>query len=82
MSHITKPSNPVNFDSGQRRDLEEIIKNIRKDIIIHKNKEKGAPAEAESERADRAGAKRGRSLLGRAGTIRMGLVGMATRIPA
>lgn len=80
MSHITKPSNPVNFDSGQRRDLEEIIKSLRKDIIIDKNRDNRAPVETESEQTDQA--ERTQTLVGRARTLRMGLMGMAARIPA
>ena len=82
MKDSTKPSNPVDLNSGQRRDLHEIIKNLRKDIIIDKNRDKGAPAEAESEQMDQAGVKRSKSLLGRAGALRMGMMGTATRIPA
>jgi hypothetical protein len=82
MNNITKPSNPVDLNSGQRRDLEEIIKSLRKDIIIDKNRDKGAPTEAESEHMDEAGAKRNKSLLGRTRALRMGLMGIATRVPA
>jgi hypothetical protein len=82
MKNITKPSNPVNLDSGQRRDLDEIIKSLRKDIIIPDNRDKGASTEAESERTDQAEAKRNRSLLGRTRALRMGLVGIAARVPA
>lgn len=82
MNNITKPSNPVNLDSGQRRDLDDIIKNLRKDIIMPDNRGKGAPADAEGERPDQTGEERTRSLFGRAGALRMGLMGIAARIPA
>lgn len=82
MNNITKPSNPVNLDSGQRRDLYEIIKNLRNDITMPDNREKGAPAGGENEQPNPAEVKRSKSLLGRAGALRMGLMGIATRIPA
>ena len=82
MKDSKKPSNPVDFNSGERRDLYEIIKNLRKDIIMPDNREKGAPANGENEQSNPAGAKRNKSLLGRAGALRMGLMGIATRIPA
>jgi hypothetical protein len=85
MKNITKPSNPVNLDSGQRRDLDEIIKSLRKDITIPDNRDTDAPTEAEveqSENMEQAGRKRTRSLLGRARALRLGLMGTAMRVPA
>lgn len=83
MEHITKPSNAVNLDSGQRRDLEEIIESLRKDIIVPKNGNRDtSPSSAEDERPDSSTARRDRMFDGRAAAIRMGLLGIAQRIPA
>ncbi len=86
MKHITKPSNPVNLDSGERRDLVEIIKGLRNDIIVDKNADGGASEpDAASELPDTARVEKKMTLRGRptrAERFRMGLLGITARISA
>ena len=86
MKHITKPVNPVDFNSGQRRDLAEIIKGLRNDIIVDRNSDGGASEpDAESELPDNARVEKKAPLHerpSRAERFRMGLLGITTRVPA
>jgi len=82
MKHITKPSNAVNLDSGQRKDLDKIIKGLRDDIILPKNNEKTVPAEIGDERRDRPAVQRSSLISGRARAFHESTLGVAHRIPA
>ena len=82
MRHITKPSSPVNLDSGQRNDLQEIIDGLRKGIIVPEDKDSGTSPDGEDKKLDRPTLQRDGSFRGRAAAIRMGLLGIGERIPA
>ncbi len=82
MKHKSKPMNPVNLDSGQRRDLDEIIKNLRKDVISPKIEKKDAPSHIEEEQPDSAGVQKTGVLNRRSGVFHRGLLGVLQRIPA
>ena len=86
MKHITKPFNPVDFNSGERRDLAEIIKGLRNDIIVDKKTDRGAsPPDAENARRDNTRVEKKtilRRRVARAEKFRMGLPGIAERVPA
>ncbi len=85
MKHITKPSNPVDFNSGERRDLAGIIKGLRDDIIVSEKKSKSAPPDTGSERPNGTRVEKNMILRRRAARtekFRMGLPGIAERVPA
>ncbi len=85
MKHITKPSNPVDFNSGERRDLAEIIKGLRDDIIVSEKKSKSAPPDAGGKRPDGTRVEKNTILRRRVASakrFRMGLPGIAERVPA
>jgi hypothetical protein len=85
MRHKTKPSIPVNLDSGQRRDLEKIIEGLRKGIIEPKNNKGAASSRStgsSDERSENSAARRlgiGGTIRGRVAATRMGLVGIGAR---
>lgn len=85
MKHITKPSNPVDFNSGEHRDLAEIIKGLRSDTIVSEKKNTSAPPDAGSKRPENTRVEKNTILRRRAGRsekFRMGLPGIAERVPA
>jgi hypothetical protein len=86
MKHKSKPVNPVDFNSGERRDLAEIIKNLRNDIVVDKTKGKGAPEpNVTGEQPDNASVEKAMNLRGRPSRVekfRMGLSGITARVPA
>jgi hypothetical protein len=82
MKHITKPINPVNLDSGERRDLQDIIDGLRKGIIVPEDKDRGASPDDGDRKPDRPTLQRDGGFRGRAAAIRMGLLGIGDRIPA
>lgn len=82
MKRMSREPSPVNLDSGQHRDLEEIIESLRKDIIVSNRKNRGASSEPEDNRPDSASARRGGVSRKRAGAFHRGLLGVGRRIPA
>ena len=86
MKRKSKPVNPVDFNSGQRRDLAEIIKGLRNDIIVDKKTDGGASEpDAASEPPDTASVEAKTTLRERPTRVerfRMGLLGITTRVPA
>ena len=82
MKHITKPSNHVNVEPDQVKDLEKLIEGLRNDIILPKTNKKTVPAEIGDKRRDHPAVQRSSFISERARAFHESTLGVAHRIPA